>query len=127
MGRSRRALRGPANPTLAVLTFNDDGSKAFGLDDRPYRRRVDYGTRDALLRDLEVRLAADAPDREVEIRALLDSMADGRIKLFLTTVGLRFRRTHPDFMARATYVPLTATGPGADHVVAFARHDESGI
>src|SRR6478609_1864697 len=31
-----------ADPTLATLTFNDDGSAAFGLDDRPYRRRVDY-------------------------------------------------------------------------------------
>lgn len=31
-----------ADPTLATLTFNDDGSRAFGFDDRPYRRRVDY-------------------------------------------------------------------------------------
>lgn len=31
-----------ADPALASLTFNDDGSTAFGLDDRPYRRRVDY-------------------------------------------------------------------------------------
>jgi dienelactone hydrolase len=31
-----------ADPALAALTFNDRGSTAFGLDDRPYRRRVDY-------------------------------------------------------------------------------------
>jgi dipeptidyl aminopeptidase/acylaminoacyl peptidase len=31
-----------ADPELATLTFNDDGSLAFGLDDRPYRQRVDY-------------------------------------------------------------------------------------
>lgn len=31
-----------ADPTLQNLTFNDDGSLAFGFDDRPYRRRVDY-------------------------------------------------------------------------------------
>lgn len=31
-----------ADPALAALTFNDNGSTAFGLDDLPYRRRVDY-------------------------------------------------------------------------------------
>ncbi len=36
------SFRQLADPALATLTFNDDGSKAFGLDDRPYRRRVDY-------------------------------------------------------------------------------------
>ena len=36
------AFRQLADPTLATLTFNDDGSAAFGLDDRPYRRRIDY-------------------------------------------------------------------------------------
>jgi dienelactone hydrolase len=38
-----------ADPALATLTFNDDGSAAFGLDDRPYRRRFDY---DGLYHDL---------------------------------------------------------------------------
>ncbi len=38
-----------ADPTLATLTFNDDGSAAFGLDDRPYRRRIDY---DGIYHDL---------------------------------------------------------------------------
>lgn len=36
------AFRQVADPALAVVTFNDDGSKAFGLDDRPYRRRLDF-------------------------------------------------------------------------------------
>ncbi len=31
-----------ADLSLQSVTFNDDGSKAFGLDDRPYRQRVDY-------------------------------------------------------------------------------------
>lgn len=43
------AFRQLADPALATLTFNDDGSKAFGLDDRPYRRRIDY---DGFYRDL---------------------------------------------------------------------------
>lgn len=31
-----------SDPSLATLTFTDDGARAFGLDDRPYRRRLDY-------------------------------------------------------------------------------------
>jgi dipeptidyl aminopeptidase/acylaminoacyl peptidase len=31
-----------ADESLAAVTFNDDGSLAFGTDDRPYRRRIDY-------------------------------------------------------------------------------------
>jgi dipeptidyl aminopeptidase/acylaminoacyl peptidase len=38
-----------ADPTLATLTFNDDGSLAFGFDDRPYRKRIDY---DGIFQDL---------------------------------------------------------------------------
>ncbi|MDQ5979797.1 MAG: hypothetical protein QG602_2772, partial [Verrucomicrobiota bacterium] len=38
-----------ADPTLSMLTLNDDGSKAFGLDDLPYRRRIDY---DGIYQDL---------------------------------------------------------------------------
>lgn len=35
--------------SLQSVTFADDGSRAFGLDDRPYRRRLDY---DGLFQDL---------------------------------------------------------------------------
>lgn len=31
-----------ADPTLPNVLFNDDGSRALGFDDRPYRRRIDY-------------------------------------------------------------------------------------
>ena len=38
-----------ADPALATVTLNDDGSRAFGLDDRAYRRRFDY---ESLIQDL---------------------------------------------------------------------------
>jgi (1->4)-alpha-D-glucan 1-alpha-D-glucosylmutase len=43
----------------------------------------------------------------------------------LTTAALRLRRAAPEvFDASATYTPLTAEGPAADHCVAFCRSGE---
>ncbi|PTY08411.1 hypothetical protein DB347_02175 [Opitutaceae bacterium EW11] len=44
-----RTYRQIADPTLAEVTFSDDGMSAYGLDDRPYRRRLDY---DGVFQDL---------------------------------------------------------------------------
>jgi dipeptidyl aminopeptidase/acylaminoacyl peptidase len=38
-----------ADASLQTLSFNDSGSLAFGFDDRPYRRRIDY---DGIYHDL---------------------------------------------------------------------------
>ena len=38
-----------ADPSLQTLSFNDSGLLAFGFDDRPYRRRIDY---DGIFNDL---------------------------------------------------------------------------
>jgi len=46
-----RRFRQLADPALPALTFTDDASLAFGLDDRPYRKRFDY---DGLYQDLYV-------------------------------------------------------------------------
>ncbi len=46
-----RAFRQIADLTLPAIAFSDDGLRAFGLDDRAYRRRFDY---DGLFQDLYV-------------------------------------------------------------------------
>lgn len=47
-------------------------------------------------------------------------------KLALTTAALRLRRQLPDvFGESGTYTPLTATGPTADHCLAFSRSGEA--
>ncbi|MEU8570871.1 malto-oligosyltrehalose synthase [Streptomyces pathocidini] len=61
--------------------------------------------------------------------ALLSALDEGRAlrtlseeKLHLTATALRLRREHPDWFGRlGSYKPLAATGPAADHCVAFAR------
>ncbi|HVS67057.1 MAG TPA: malto-oligosyltrehalose synthase [Mycobacteriales bacterium] len=52
---------------------------------------------------------------------LLSSWRDGRIKQAVIRAGLRLRRAQPALFADGRYLPLTATGPAAKHVVAFAR------
>lgn len=55
-----------ADPALAALTFNDDGSRAFGLDDRPYRRRIDH---DGIYHDLHL-VDATTGSRQLVAREL---------------------------------------------------------
>jgi (1->4)-alpha-D-glucan 1-alpha-D-glucosylmutase len=98
------------------------------LVDPDNRRPVDFADRRMLLDALQPLIsrlnAGETVDREVE--DLLDSWADGRIKLFVTTCGLHFRRAHSELLLSGAYCPLRVEGPAADHLVAFARHDASG-
>lgn len=92
----------------------------FSLVDPDNRRPVDFAKRARQL--TELRAACDAnPDRRPIIRDLLDNRIDGRIKLFVTTEALRYRRAHPEVFRHGDYVPLKVNGEKQDHVFAFAR------
>jgi (1->4)-alpha-D-glucan 1-alpha-D-glucosylmutase len=98
------------------------------LVDPDNRRAVDFAARQHLL--AELRPVLDRLERqttaECEVQDLFTGWTDGRIKLLVTTCGMRFRRQHPALMLNGAYTPLELEGQGADHVVAFARHDDSG-
>jgi (1->4)-alpha-D-glucan 1-alpha-D-glucosylmutase len=98
------------------------------LVDPDNRRPVDFLARQAMLDQLQPLIsrldAGEIVGREVE--DLLDGWVDGRIKLFVTTRGLHFRRAHRELVLQGAYTPLRVEGPTADHVIAFARHDASG-
>jgi (1->4)-alpha-D-glucan 1-alpha-D-glucosylmutase len=83
----------------------------FSLVDPDNRRPVDYKLRRAMLQTLT----------RVEPQELLGSWPDGRIKMFLTSVLLRFRRDHPNIFERGEYVPLNANGTFSDCVISFVR------
>jgi (1->4)-alpha-D-glucan 1-alpha-D-glucosylmutase len=107
-------LSAPGVPDLYQGTELWDQS----LVDPDNRRPVDFDLRLRLLRALRrrkpgPRLAAD----------LLAAKDDGRLKLYLTSRTLAYRRAHPDLFARGEYVPLAAAGLAAEHVVAFARRN----
>ena len=55
------------------------------------------------------------------IQDLLDHWQDGRIKLFLTSRALSFRRAHVALFQEGSYEPLVATGAKKDNVFAFIR------
>jgi (1->4)-alpha-D-glucan 1-alpha-D-glucosylmutase len=98
------------------------------LVDPDNRRAVDFAERQRLL--AELRPVLDRLEHENtaerEVQDLFAHWTDGRIKLFVTTCGMRFRRQHRELMLDGAYTPLQVEGERADHVVAFARHDESG-
>jgi (1->4)-alpha-D-glucan 1-alpha-D-glucosylmutase len=89
----------------------------FSLVDPDNRRPVDYDLRAWWLGEL-----ADTHANRADLaRALVDSKADGRIKLYLTHRALRFRRDHAELFRVGSYVPLEASGDVGEHIVAFAR------
>lgn len=99
----------------------------FSLVDPDNRRPVDYSQRQKLLQQLHT--AENAPECEPGCRArsLLNSLEDGRAKLFVITKALGFRREHPVFFQMANYIPLATQGAAANHICAFARQFENDV
>jgi (1->4)-alpha-D-glucan 1-alpha-D-glucosylmutase len=93
----------------------------FSLVDPDNRRPVDYRLRQRRLNGLMRRIEAAGADLRPLARRLLETWTDGRVKLYVTHRALRFRREHAALFRAGAYVPVAATGEGADHLVAFAR------
>jgi len=66
--------------------------------------------------DPDNRRAVDFTMRRDELETMFDQ------KLRVTATALRLRRDHPGWFH--SYRPMTASGPGADHLVAFSRSPE---
>lgn len=96
----------------------------FSLVDPDNRRPVDYSHREALLRDLQG--LVNVPDEEVapRVRDLLDTLEDGRVKLYITWKTLALRRERPELFREGDYLPLPVGGTKGDHVCVFARRYE---
>jgi (1->4)-alpha-D-glucan 1-alpha-D-glucosylmutase len=96
----------------------------FSLVDPDNRRPVDYGRRQSLLDRIHGLLDAIESGQQRSGQALdelVRSRADGRIKMYVTSVALRARRNDPDLYLRGDYVALPVTGTRAAHVFAFGR------
>jgi (1->4)-alpha-D-glucan 1-alpha-D-glucosylmutase len=95
----------------------------FSLVDPDNRRPVDYAKRMALFESLRVRERMTRNELAPLARELLASKRDGRVKLFVTSQLLQFRRERRGLFSAGEYIPLRAEGERADHVFAFMRRD----
>jgi (1->4)-alpha-D-glucan 1-alpha-D-glucosylmutase len=92
----------------------------FSLVDPDNRRPVDYEKRRRLLAELLER--SRSPKARGELTAeLVETMADGRIKLYVTAMSLRCRRTHPGLFSVGSYSAVDPVGAKEDHVFSFVR------
>jgi (1->4)-alpha-D-glucan 1-alpha-D-glucosylmutase len=93
----------------------------YSLVDPDNRRPVDYALRHRLLDDLQLRARKMGEHLLPLANALLENSADGRIKLFVLSRTLHFRRLHRALFAEGSYEPLQAIGAKRDHVCGFVR------
>jgi len=88
------------------------------LVDPDNRRPVDFAKRERTLADL-----AQSEARPAVLRELLEGWPDARVKLWVLSRALAFRRHHEALFTEGEYLPLETTGALADCVVAFARRN----
>ena len=91
------------------------------LVDPDNRRPVDYARRHRMLRELQTSLEAAGKSRVALAQELLNNPEDGRIKLYVTSLALNCRRTHPGLFAVGDYVPIQVAGTKREHVFGFSR------
>ena len=103
------------------------GSELWDLSlvDPDNRRPVDFAHRRQMLKALATEVEA-ATDLGTLARSLMESPADGRVKLFVIRQALGVRRRHAELFARGDYRPLEVSGAGAEHICAFARTGAGG-
>jgi len=89
------------------------------LVDPDNRRPVDYETRRSALRDLQ-ELAAGGGEMTV-CQEVLQTMQDGRVKLWTVHRALQLRNRMADVFRRGEYLPVEATKDCAAHVISFVR------
>lgn len=89
------------------------------LVDPDNRRPVDFALRREALAGLAGR--EEEIGRLELVKELLSGWEDGRIKLFITSRALCFRRKNRDLFENGDYLPLEVSGEKERHVCAFAR------
>jgi (1->4)-alpha-D-glucan 1-alpha-D-glucosylmutase len=99
----------------------------FTLVDPDNRRPVDFGKNRQLLTKMDALLAKPDVDRLQLISSLLETMEDGRIKLFVVMQTLRFRHQNAALFRNGEYLKVNVHGTGADRLLAFARQDQDNV
>ena len=126
---SRLGMLNSLSQTLIKLTAPGvpdfyQGSEVWDLSlvDPDNRRAVDYARRSEMLAGLQT-----CEEAKCGVKSLVESMSNGRIKLYLIWKALTLRRQQPALFQEGEYVPLTVKGARARHLVAFARRKASNV
>lgn len=96
----------------------------FSLVDPDNRRPVDYTQRAGILQELKHITEGPSDGVIDQVRGLLNTMKDGRIKLYTIWKTLALRQAQADLFRDGEYIPLTVAGSAADHICAFARRHQ---
>ncbi|MDA4118635.1 MAG: malto-oligosyltrehalose synthase, partial [Thaumarchaeota archaeon] len=94
----------------------------FSLVDPDNRRRVDFSKRSTMLDELD-RGAETAGEEGLAGFAsrLMSHPEDGRVKMFVLSRTLAYRRRHLDLFTKGDYASVQCVGPRKHHVCAFSR------
>ncbi len=93
----------------------------FSLVDPDNRRPVDFGYRRTLLDALQTLATQTSEQRITGVRALCDTLEDGRAKLLVVRSALALRERWPEVFQQGKYIPLAIKGEHAAHLCAYAR------
>jgi (1->4)-alpha-D-glucan 1-alpha-D-glucosylmutase len=93
----------------------------FSLVDPDNRRPVDFGYRQNLLDALQTLATQTSEQRSTEVRALCDSLEDGRAKLLVVRTALELRERWSAVFQQGNYEPLAVKGKHAVHLCSYAR------
>lgn len=119
LGQKLLQLAGPGVPDV----YQGTELFEYSLVDPDNRRPVDFERRRQLLARLDGGwLPGGGGDAERGDHAELDDIA--ATKLLVTATALRLRRFRPELFCG--YAPIPASGPAAEHAVAFARGGPAG-
>jgi (1->4)-alpha-D-glucan 1-alpha-D-glucosylmutase len=87
----------------------------YNLVDPDNRMSVDYYEIEKYFAEIEPYLG-----RLSDISPLIP-LESGKLKLFITTCLLNFRKNHPDLLRNGDYIPIKAIGAKSKNIVAFSR------
>lgn len=93
----------------------------FSLVDPDNRRPVDFNHRRTMLDALQTLAMQTPQQRSAGVRALCDTLEDGRAKLLIVISALALRERWPEVFLQGKYLPLAVKGQHAAHLCAFAR------
>jgi (1->4)-alpha-D-glucan 1-alpha-D-glucosylmutase len=94
------------------------------LVDPDNRQPIDYEQRQNGLRYIK---EAYEKDFKGLIKELWLNHDNGLLKLYLTWIGLNFRKRNPNLFQRGEYIPINISGEKSRHVIAFARRYEEKV